>query len=167
MTLEEFCKRLNDTLATLPSPEARLEAAARIISLAFSAKSDEVAVFLLDKESESLSFAWPPSLRSAGAIPLSAMNPLVAQTARDNRGFFNNSFATTSHASFFEMFRIDNAKSSPIQKIVSVPMNHEGKLKGVIQVSRKGEDAGSAGKDFSQNDLLLLQRAAEAIAVYL
>lgn len=167
MKLEEFCSRLNDTLATLPSPEVRLEAAAKFISLAFSAKPDEVAVFLLDNKGESLSFAWPPSLRSAGAIPLSAMNPLAAQTARDNRGFFDNTFATTPHASFFELFRINNVKTSPIQKIVSVPINHEGRLKGVIQVSRKGADAASAGKDFSQNDLLLLQRAAEAIAVYL
>lgn len=46
-------------------------------------------------------------------------------------------------------------------------MNHDGKVKGVIQVSRKAETNAAAGKDFSQTDLILLQKMADVIAGYL
>jgi len=164
MKIDDFCKKLDDTLATLTSPEVRLEASVKFISLAFSVKLDEVAVFLLDKEGESLNFAWPPKLKNSGSIPLSAANPLAAQTARENRGVFNNTFAALPHASVFELFRIDKDKPLPIQKIVSAPMTLDGKVRGVIQVSRKGETGADAGKDFTPGDLLLLQSVAATIA---
>lgn len=167
MKIDEFCKKLDDTLATLASREVRVEASAKFLSLAFSVKHDEVAMFLLDEVCESLNFIWPPKLITSGSIPLSAGNPLAAQTVREDRGLINNTFTAIPHASIFELFRIDKDKPLPIQKIMSVPMAIEGKVKGVIQVSRKGENSTDAGKDFSPNDLLLLQSIAKTIAGYL
>lgn len=40
-----------------------------------------------------------------------------------------------------------------IHKIISAPILNEGKVVGVMQVSRKGENPGTAGPDFSSDDL--------------
>lgn len=164
MKLDDFCGKLDELLAAQPSAELRLETSAKYVGLAFSSNHDEVAFFQLDDETESLSFIWPPKLKNAGTVPLSAANPLVAMTARENKGFINNSFANTPHSSFFELFRLDDTKPRPIQKIMSVAFGSDGKVRGVIQVSRKGDDPASAGNDFTGNDLLALQRIAAVIA---
>lgn len=166
MKLEDFCAMLRTSMADKPTVDAKLETAAKFLCQVFSVKPDEVAFFRLDPDGKSLTFLWPPQLRTSGSVPLSATNSLVAQTARDKRGSFDNSFATTPHAGIFELFRSSGAmeKPLPIQKIVSVPMGSGGVVKGVIQVSRKGESQVAAGKDFVQNDLLIVQKAAEMIA---
>jgi GAF domain-containing protein len=91
----------------------------------------------------------------------------VARTVRENRGFVDNLFAKTSHASFFEKFKIDDAAPLPIQKIMSVPIRSDGCLCGVIQVSRKGEEIAKVGRDFSQHDLVILQKMSDVLAGYL
>ena len=53
----------------------------------------------------------------------------------------------------------------PIQKIMSVPVvGSDGRVAGVVQVSRKGMDATLAGADFTSDDLKLLERAAQILA---
>jgi GAF domain-containing protein len=167
MKLDEFCTRLHTSLSAVPSNKERLETAVTFISRAFSIKPDEVAVFLLDPTGESLHFIWPRHLRDAGAVPLSAGNPLVARTAREKKGFLNNSFAVTPHASFFELFRSKEPHTLPIQKIMSAPLTREGRVTGVIQVCRKGEDVACAGADFSRNELLALEKIAATIEAFL
>ena len=166
MKLEEFCTILGKNVAAQPTVDAKLETAARFLCQVFSVKPDEVAVFGLDADGSSLRFLWPAQLKSSGSIPLSVANSLVAQTVREKRGSFDNSFATTPHASIFELFRTssDSDRPMPIQKIVSVPMGRGDAVKGVVQVSRKGETQVAAGKDFTHNDLLIVQKAAEIMA---
>jgi hypothetical protein len=167
MKLDDFCTILHRSLFAVPSKESRLETAVTFVSRAFSVKPDEVAIFLLDADSESLTFIWPAHLKDAGTVPLSAANPLVAQTARENKVFLNNAFAVTPHASFFELFRGTGADTHPIQKIMSAPVTCNGTVRGVIQVSRKAADAASAGADFSRNELLALQRIAAVVGAAL
>lgn len=167
MKFEEFCAMMNTRLASLSSREERLEEAASTLCRVFGANPDEIAIFSLDAGEEILTFLWPRQLKSAGIIPISAITPLVAQTVRENRGYIDNQFANTSHASFFEKFKIDNAVPLPIQKIMSVPLRRGNCLCGAIQVSRKGEDAASVGRDFSQRDLEIMQKISDALAEYL
>jgi hypothetical protein len=47
---------------------------------------------------------------------------------------------------------------------MSAPILFDGKVVGVIQVSRKGKSTASAGPDFTPQDLRELVGAAEAIA---
>jgi len=167
MKLDEFCTKLDEALSALSTGEARVETAVRYLCPAFSVTPEEVAFFRLDAKGEFLTFIWPPKLRTSGEIPLSAASPLVAQTARENSGFINNSFAATPHASFFELFRLGQASPLPIQKIISTPLCREGKVTGVVQVCRKAESVAAAGPDFSRNDLLVLQRLAAVIAQHI
>lgn len=167
MKLDEFCTRLHASLSAVPSYEDRMEMAATLVSRAFTVKPDEVAVFLLDPTGGSLHFIWPRRLRDAGTVPISAANPLVARTAREKKGFLNNSFAVTPHASFFELFRGTEPHTLPIQKIMSVPLTREGQVTGVLQVCRKAEDVACAGADFSRNELLALEKIAVTIGAFL
>lgn len=165
MTLTEFCSSLETRLSSQPSDVQRLEIMAHAISQAFKVKPEEVAIFSFDAKLEIIYFIWPLRLRNAGMLPLSAHNSLVAKTVRDNRATLDNTFFSTPHASIFEQFRLEpDTAALPIQKIMSVPFSHNGEIKGVIQVSRKGLSADSAGDDFSPNHLAALGKVAEVVA---
>jgi hypothetical protein len=150
----ELRQELSQILSSSESKDVIVEKTATFISEVFSVSIDEVAILKLD-ESEVLNFIWPVKLRTAGSVPLSALNPLASRTARQKTCFVNNSFAFTSHASFFECFKWAGSTRLPIQKIMSAPACDGAKVVGVVQVSRKG-DAPLSCRDFSPEDLGLL-----------
>lgn len=165
MNLTEFCSSLEARLSTVPSENERLEVMAKAISQAFKVKPVEVAIFSFDEGREMISFLWPFQLRNAGLLPLSAHNSLVTKTVLEKRATLNNSFSTTPHASIFEQFRLGpESPPLPIQKIMSAPLVHEGKIRGVIQVSRKGLSDMEAGDNFTANQLAALTTVAEVVA---
>ena len=57
-------------------------------------------------------------------------------------------------------------ETAPIQKLISVPIERErdGKVLGVVQISRKGLDLRLAGPDFTTNELKLLEQIAPILA---
>lgn len=167
MNLEELYTKFDGRLAALPTIDEKLDVAARALWQAFNVKQDEVAIFLFDPTFDSLRFLWPKKLRTAGAVPLSSHHSLVANTARNRKATLDNSFASTPHTFIFERFRLDITGKVPIQKIMSVPMVAGDELKGVIQVSRKGEERDACGPDFSPGNLAALARLAAIIAPHL
>ena len=127
-------------------------------------------VALLRLEGGSLKFVYPAELRSAGAIPLSG-SAVAARTAATRAPLLSNSFARVKHVSLFETIKLctgaesERTEQMPIQKIISVPViDDAGEVVGVAQLSRKGLDSSLAGLDFTSEDLVLLERAAEVIA---
>jgi GAF domain-containing protein len=165
--VRDFCIQLETRLAAIPSPEKRMEAAMSFVAQAFRVKPDEVAVLSLDPERELLCFLWPVKLQNSGVLPLSSNNSLAARTIRENKPYLDNRFASAHHAFIFEKVRLDvtDKKSPlPIQKIISVPIPGNGYTKGVIQVSRKGEDPVRAGEDFTKNDVAILVEISRVIA---
>ncbi len=127
----------------------------------------EVALLRLDKRS--LNFIFPAELRGAGAIPLSGA-AVAARTATARTPLVSNSFARVKHANLFESVKLNlgeedrQSEQMPIQKIMSVPVLSEGKVLGVVQISRKGWDSSLAGTDFCGEDLKRLEQAAEVLA---
>jgi len=141
------------------------------IAKAIGVRNDEVAILAVSPRWKQLQFLVPEALKKVGFIPLSSNSALAVKTARDSRPEIDNSFATARHATVFEGVKIDGESRESIQKIISAPILLEGKVIGVIQVSRKGPDAFSVGSDFTPDDLgkilalckplgKLLQRAA-------
>jgi len=170
MKISDFCNRLEDRLASRAAGEGRIELIVQAVHKAFKVSPDEVALFTLDGEAAVLCFLWPLKLRSSGFVPLSSSDSLAAQTARDNRPYLNNRFASAQHASIFESIRLSsdqNGRPDPIQKIISAPLSIEGDVKGVIQVCRKGSDPAKAGPNFSREELDALAEIARSIARYL
>jgi hypothetical protein len=133
-------------------------------------RRSEVALLRLDKGT--LRFIFPPELRSAGVLPLSG-SAVAARTAATRTSFISNSFMRVKHVSLFESVKLGAASQEedrsqeqmPIQKIMSVPIAPTGgSVIGVAQVSRKGLDTSGAGADFSNEDLRVLEQAADIIA---
>ena len=116
-------------------------------------RADEVAILALSNRWRHLHFLVPEALKKVGFIPLSSNSALAARTARDSRPEIENNFATARHATVFEGVKITGETAEAIQKMISAPILHDGKVVGVIQVSRKGATQASAGIDFNADDL--------------
>lgn len=157
-------QELEKMLAESPSPERVSAKLAQVLHV----QRNEVA--LLRVEKGSLRFVFPAELRAAGVIPLSS-SAVAARTAATGTPLLSNSFARVKHVSLFETVKLGPAEEDscseqmPIQKIMSVPVTQpEGKVVGVVQVSRKGLDSSLAGADFTGNDLNRLESAAKVLA---
>jgi hypothetical protein len=57
------------------------------------------------------------------------------------------------HASVFEGAKLAAESAEMIQKIMSAPILSGDRVVGVIQISRKGASARTAGPDFTSDDL--------------
>lgn len=138
------------------------------IGNAFKAKKDEVAILRLWPEGRMLSFLYPLKLSKIGMIPLSTTHSLAAKTIRDKRGEIVNNFSVYKHPTVFEAIDLsEQERAAPIQKIVSAPMISEGKVVGVIQISRKGRAGDPIGPDFTPQDLVELTSVGSILGKYL
>jgi hypothetical protein len=137
------------------------------ISRGFNVRKEEVAVLRLSADARVLSFVLPIKLSMVGAIPLTTAHSLAAKTIRDKRGEIVNNFTNYKHPTVFEAVNLtDEEKAAPIQKIVSSPMIVDGKVIGVIQISRKARTGEPAGPDFTQADLAQLATVGSVLGKY-
>ena len=111
------------------------------------------AIMALSTRWKHLHFLAPAELKDVGYIPLSSNSALAARTARESRPEIVNNFAAVRHASVFEGVKIGTQSAEAIQKIISAPILADGRVVGIIQVSRKGPNATNAGPDFTANEL--------------
>ena len=116
-------------------------------------KLDEVAILAVSERQRNLYFLVPPALRNVGQIPLSSTSALAARTVRESRPEIVNNFASVRHASVFEGVRAETLTASAIQRIISAPILVDGKVIGVIQISRKAQTLAEAGPEFTADDL--------------
>ena len=149
-----------------PSEEA-LVRLAREIGEAFKGRKDEVAILQVSNGGRMLSFLYPVKFQKLGAIPLTSSHSLAARTIREKRGEIVNNFSVYKHPTVFESVDLSaEEKASPIQKIVSSPMIVDGKVVGVIQVSRKGKAGDVIGPDFIPGDLAELNTVGTILGKY-
>ena len=134
----------------------------------FNVKSTEIALLRLEKGL--LKFLVPEHLKTAGLIPVSSSSAVAAHTAMTKKVELFNNFVKVRHANIFEAVKATAGEEPPpeqppIQKLMSAPvMNPEREVLGVIQISRKGYDLQSAGKDFTLDDLQQLEAAARNLS---
>jgi hypothetical protein len=155
LSLVSELERIASALAedSAAAPEVSLASVAEKIAKSLGVKSDEVAILGVSRRWRHLHFLVPEALKNVGFIPLSSNSALAARTARDNRADIENNFTVARHATIFESVKIAGDSSEAIQKIISAPICADGKVVGVIQVSRKGPDSATAGADFLSDDL--------------
>ena len=119
-----------------------------------SVKTDEVGILALSAKWRHLHFLVPEALKNVGFIPLTSNSALAARTARESRPEIDNNFATARHATVFEGVKTAAGEAGDaIQKIISAPILAGNRVIGVIQISRKGSTAMTAGPDFTPADL--------------
>ncbi len=127
------------------------------MSNAFNAKKEELAILRLSADGQVLNFLFPLRLSVVGAIPITTVHSLAAKTIREKRGDIVNNFASYKHPTIFEAVNLsEEERAAPIQKIMSSPMIVDGKLVGVIQISRKAHSGEPVGPDFTPADLARL-----------
>lgn len=151
--------RVVDALAKAPAPldSTALAQVAEQVAKGFGVKPDEVAILALMEKGKLLQFVLPEKLQAIGTIPLTSTAALAARTAREKRSEFVNNFTAARHASVFEGVPLGRRHGELIHKIMSAPIASEGKVVGVVQISRKGRTAAEAGPDFTQKDLRELE----------
>ncbi|MDR3674133.1 MAG: GAF domain-containing protein [Acidobacteriota bacterium] len=138
------------------------------ISNGFKAKKDEVAILRVSSDAKMLSFIFPLRLTMVGLIPLTTTHSLAAKSIREKRGEIVNNFPTYKHPTVFEAVDLsDEEKATPIQKIMSSPMIVEGKVLGVIQISRKARPSEPVGPDFTHADLAQLATVGSILGKFL
>jgi len=125
----------------------------RTLAKLFKVESDETAILVLNPKLKSLRFVIPEKLAEVGTIPLTSSSSLAARTARENRADLLNNFSATRHATVFEGVPLGRKPGELIQKIMSAPILDEKQVRGVVQISRKGQSAATAGPDFTQKEL--------------
>jgi len=130
-----------------------ISALAERIAKSLHVKSDEVAILAVSEKWRHLYFLVPQALRNVGHIPLSSTSALAARTVRDSRPEIVNNFSTVRHASVFEGVKAETLNAAAIQRIISAPILADGKVIGVIQISRKAATVSEAGPEFSAEDL--------------
>jgi GAF domain-containing protein len=144
---------------------ARLDRAIELIAKNFGVRSHEVAILGLTTDERSLRFLAPDNLRAIGEIPLSSSTSLAARTVRERRPEVINRFTAVPHASVFEAVPIaEDQPGQPIQKIMSSPVLADNRVVGVVQVSRRADEIGEAGPDFTYPQLRELGVICDALA---
>jgi hypothetical protein len=138
------------------------------LSKIFRVRPDEVALLRLEKGL--LKFLFPDELTTAGSIPISSSTAVAAHTAVTKKVELFNNFTRVKHASIFESIRPGGEKDeelrpATIHKLMSAPvLSKTDQVLGVLQVCHKGFDLGSAGPDFTLDDLQQLEQAAKALS---
>lgn len=146
-----------EQLAGLDSPNTTAESICAAVAKIFHVRETEVALLALS--GTLLNFVYPAELKTAGAIPLSS-SAVAARTARTKEAELSNGFTQVTHFSIFELVKLGDTglDAQIIQKLMSAPVvARNGKVIGVIQVSRKAPRLEAAGPDFTSEDLKKLR----------
>jgi GAF domain-containing protein len=162
--------RLVDELRKAGGPPSvqDLDRLAVQISTGFNVKKDEVGILRLSADARMLSFIFPVKLSMVGVLPLNTAHSLAVKTIRDKRGEIVNNFTNYKHPTVFESVNLsDQEKAAPIHKIMSSPMIVDGKIVGVIEISRKARPGDPVGPDFTPGDLAQLVTVGSILGKYL
>ena len=149
--LERIARALDGDDAATGQPS--LPAIAGKIAKIIGVRDEEVAILGVSTRWKHLHFLVPEALKQVGFIPLSSNSALAARTVRESRPEIDNNFSAARHAVVFENIKLSGETTELIQKIVSAPILFDGRVVGVIQVSRKGATPAAAGPDFTAEHL--------------
>lgn len=137
----------------------------KLVSAAFNAKTDEVAILFLTADSSHLRFAAPRKFASLGTIPVTKRDSIAVNVYQKQQGEVMNNVPMVRHVAFFESVKLRD-RVVPIQKMITVPIMFDGQPVGIAQVSRKGDSPMEAGPDFNPADVKKAQEMFEAVAPF-
>ena len=146
-----------------------LDMAQRVVKYAsgeFGTKPDEIAILMITADGKHLRFAAPRKFSELGTIPTTKRDSIAVSILAKKAGEAMNNVPMVKHVSFFESIKLRD-KVAPIQKMITVPIVHDGTAVGVAQISRKGENPVEAGADFTVADVKRAQDVFEAVAPHL
>lgn len=137
----------------------------KVVSAAFNAKNDEVAILFLTSDASHLRFVAPRKFATLGTIPVTKRDSIAVNVFQKQQGEVMNNVPMVRHVAFFESVKLRD-RVVPIQKMITVPIMFDGQPVGIAQVSRKGDSPRDAGPDFNPADVKKAQDIFEAVAPY-
>ena len=149
--------------------ELFLDMAQRVVKFTsgeFGTKADEVAILMTTSDGKHLRFVAPRKFTDLGTIPVTKRDSIAIATLGKKAGEAINNVPLVKNVSFFESIKLRD-RVAPIQKMITVPILHDGAAVGVAQVSRKGENPVEAGPDFTSADVKKAEQIFNAVAPYL
>lgn len=150
---EELEAILNESGKSRDSLKAAGKVISKFISEIIKVKQDEVAILLLTSTESTLKFIWPPPLfDSNAALPATYQSAFASSVLKTMKGKVDNKVAESRHLKFFENVKGLETSGLSIQKMIGVPLILNEKCIGVLEVSRKGRTAESAGPNFTAED---------------
>jgi hypothetical protein len=168
--LLDILKAMAGKRSEVPDPmELFLDMAQRVVKFAsseFGTKPDEVAILMTTGDGKHLRFIAPRKFAELGTIPTTKRDSIAVSILSKKTGEAINNVPTVKHVSFFESIKLRD-RVTPIQKMITVPIVHDGNPVGVAQVSRKGENPVEAGPDFTAADVKRAEQLFAAVAPYL
>lgn len=149
-----------------PSKEGLAEGAgvfAQAVGEELNVKDDEVAVLILTSSGQTLKFVWPPLLaKSLAAFPAGHKGAFATSVLTTLKGKVDNKLSASKHLRFYESVKGAEMTGLPIQRMIAVPLVHDDRAIGVIEVSRKGKTPDEAGPAFTQEDARKLLAVCKA-----
>jgi hypothetical protein len=142
------------------------EAIVNNVSAMFGAKTDEMAILILTSDAKHLRFIAPRKFVDLGTIPITKRDSIAVNIFGRKAGEALNNVRMVKHVAFFESVKLKD-RAVPIQKMITVPILHDGDAVGVAQISRKGESPSDAGPDFSDADVKKAEEIFREVAPYL
>ena len=138
----------------------------KAVGQAFKCKPDEVAILLMTMDGRHLRFIAPRPFSELGTIPLTKRDAIAVRVLAGRKGEVINNVPMVKHVTFFESVKLRD-QPTPIQKMVTAPILVRQQPIGVVEISRKGPNAGAAGPDFSNDDLKRAREIFERLGPYL
>jgi hypothetical protein len=141
------------------------ERAVKVVCAEFGSKADEVALLFVTADRKHLRFTAPRKFADLGTIPVTKRDSIAVTVFNRGTGEATNNVPMVRHVAFFESVKIRD-RVLPIQKMVTVPILHQGEAVGVAQISRKGETPMEAGPDYTNADVKKAQDLFQSVARY-
>ncbi len=169
--MDELLLELGNLLksaAGKPPAERRrevLRAVSASLSTAFALGPDELAILILSPDRMMVRFLWPPELAGGGnSFPVTAVS-LANHVIKTGSSLLSNRVRELRHLAFYERIRIQEHSPRMIQKLLAVPVRGaDGQVRGVIEISRRGQSRAEAGRDFRPEDQQALEQFATLAA---
>ena len=127
----------------------------------------QVAFLMVLPESEQLTFVYPPHLAVGNTLFIDR-DSFAGQVVLRKEGLIENNAVKEAHKDVFERIPGPTGETRTIQRMLAAPiLDKEGKVFGVVELSRTGDSLADAGVDFSAGDGENLKKSCRIFAPFI
>lgn len=125
-----------------------------------------VAFLMVVPQDGLLTFVYPRYLARGNTLPVDRES-FAGRVVLDQRPLVENNAPDEPHKDVFERIPDEGGTVRPIQKMLAAPLVNDGRVVGVVEVSRTGSSPAAAGPDFSPRDGENLATCCRAFAPFI
>jgi len=136
-------------------------------ALAGQAHNGRTAILMVDADGSHLSFAFPQHLARGNVMPIDHKS-FAGRVVLKKAVLVENSVPDEPHKDFFERIPDPAGRVLAIEKLVASPLfGRDGKVIGVVEVSRAGSESAGAEANFTSRDAVNLEKSCRVFAPFI